>query len=326
MREEIIPGVNLLLLFRPEDIQSMYRLEGQFPSRRSHTALEHYRFSKPDIYKTGGLLPTYVVQQKNGKTDYINFDYLSTRNGPDWHNLRIPLQRPLSSPQNVRWYIESIDQISIEFADFIANQTTSEYNDFLNELSRVFVECTCFYWIQKLVFPLLFYVYHYTVIGVVTFDSRLNALNPNISADSCPMKLIRAASDTNDQILRTDNGLQIWRKMKTPAYRKLSRAQEYFEQVALQYVQAKKQNMETKNKLDQEQIKTLLEVYLSTEEIDIKDVVAMVSDMLLAGIDTVSCRDFPSLPKTNDSTCMFAEFVHDVFHLVSSGTKSRKTK
>ena len=58
VRERIVPGVDLLLLFRPEDIRDMYRQEGPYPSRRSHTALEFYRLSRPDLYHTGGLLPT----------------------------------------------------------------------------------------------------------------------------------------------------------------------------------------------------------------------------------------------------------------------------
>lgn len=58
VREEILPGVNLLLLYRPEDIEHMYQVEGRYPSRRSHTALEFYRLQRPHIYNNGGLLPT----------------------------------------------------------------------------------------------------------------------------------------------------------------------------------------------------------------------------------------------------------------------------
>lgn len=58
VREEIIAGVNLLLLFRPEDIEQMYRVEGKYPSRRSHIAIHFYRLSKPEMYNNGGLLPT----------------------------------------------------------------------------------------------------------------------------------------------------------------------------------------------------------------------------------------------------------------------------
>lgn len=61
MRENIVPGVNIVWLFKPEDIQTMYQHEGKYPLRRSHLALEKYRLDKPDLYNTGGLLPTLVI-------------------------------------------------------------------------------------------------------------------------------------------------------------------------------------------------------------------------------------------------------------------------
>lgn len=58
VREEIVPKVNLVWLFKPEDIETLFRVEGKYPHRRSHLALEKYRLDKPNIYNTGGLLPT----------------------------------------------------------------------------------------------------------------------------------------------------------------------------------------------------------------------------------------------------------------------------
>lgn len=58
VREEIVPGVNVLWIFKPEDIEILYRNEGKYPERRSHLALQKYRLSKPKVYNTGGLLPT----------------------------------------------------------------------------------------------------------------------------------------------------------------------------------------------------------------------------------------------------------------------------
>jgi len=88
--------------------------------------------------------------------------------------------------------------------------------------------CKCFSLIH-LKFPLS------KVIGLVTFDTRLGSLRTDLTIDSCPNKLIQAASDTNSEILRTDNGLQFWRKWNTPAYKRISRSQEYFEKHAIHY-------------------------------------------------------------------------------------------
>lgn len=58
VREQIVPGVNIVWLFDPNDIETMYRNEGKCPMRRSHLALEKYRLDRPNIYNSGGLLPT----------------------------------------------------------------------------------------------------------------------------------------------------------------------------------------------------------------------------------------------------------------------------
>lgn len=130
-----------------------------------------------------------------------------------------------------------------------------------------------------------------TVLGLVTFDTRLGSLEKNLTTESCPYKLIKAAGDTNNEILRTDNGLQLWRKWKTPSYKRICRSQEYIESIALEFVNAKKAELLTKNFAAGSQ-KTLLEVYLTSKDLDVKDVVTMVADMLLAGIDTVGNNEF----------------------------------
>lgn len=59
--------------------------------------------------------------------------------------------------------------------------------------------------------------------------------------------------------------------------------------VASEFVNAKNAELRSRNDQDQSQ-KTLLEVYLTSKDLDVKDVVTMVSDMLLAGIDTVATK------------------------------------
>lgn len=58
VKEEIVPGINTVWLFDPNDIEHLFRNEGLYPRRRSHLALEKYRLDKPHVYNTGGLLPT----------------------------------------------------------------------------------------------------------------------------------------------------------------------------------------------------------------------------------------------------------------------------
>lgn len=58
VREEIVPGVNIVWLFDPSDMETLFRNEGKYPQRRSHLALEKYRLDRPNVYNSGGLLPT----------------------------------------------------------------------------------------------------------------------------------------------------------------------------------------------------------------------------------------------------------------------------
>lgn len=62
VHERISPGINIVHLFDPDDIQKMYTYDGpsNFPSRVSHLPLIKYRKERPDLYRTAGLIPTYV--------------------------------------------------------------------------------------------------------------------------------------------------------------------------------------------------------------------------------------------------------------------------
>lgn len=53
-----IPGVRLVHVYDPEDIEAVFRQDDRYPARRSHVAMLHYRMGKPEVYNTGGLLST----------------------------------------------------------------------------------------------------------------------------------------------------------------------------------------------------------------------------------------------------------------------------
>ncbi|XP_025833891.1 cytochrome P450 302a1, mitochondrial-like [Agrilus planipennis] len=122
VREEIVSGVNIVWLFKPEDIETLFRVEGKYPQRRSHLALEKYRLDRPHIYNTGGLLPT---------------------NGPEWLRIRTTFQRGLSSPSSVLNFISPTSEIIDDWIERI-NEIRFIHNiDYLSEISRLFLELTC---------------------------------------------------------------------------------------------------------------------------------------------------------------------------------------
>lgn len=60
VHEKFLPGTNIVHLFDPDDIQTLFNADGpsNLPSRLSHHALKQYRIERPEIYKTPGLIPT----------------------------------------------------------------------------------------------------------------------------------------------------------------------------------------------------------------------------------------------------------------------------
>ncbi|XP_025209121.1 cytochrome P450 302a1, mitochondrial-like isoform X2 [Melanaphis sacchari] len=120
VREDIVPGVSIVWIFKPEDIEMLYRKEGRYPERRSHLALQKYRLSKPEVYNTGGLLPT---------------------NGKDWWRLRKAFQKHLSKVQCIKGYVDSTNTVVEEFIDRRIKRK-GRTNDFGPELSRLFLELT----------------------------------------------------------------------------------------------------------------------------------------------------------------------------------------
>lgn len=60
VREKLLPGAYIVWIFDPKDIATVVKESspGVYPRRRSHLALEKYRKDKPEVYRTGGLLPT----------------------------------------------------------------------------------------------------------------------------------------------------------------------------------------------------------------------------------------------------------------------------
>nr|UEN71161.1 cytochrome P450 4AV17 [Meteorus pulchricornis] len=98
-------------------------------------------------------------------------------------------------------------------------------------------------------------------------------------------KLIDAALISNSVILQLDNGPQLWKYFPTPLYKKLCRGQKFMEDIAVEMVNRKIGEMERGEVSEKV---SLLQLYLNNRNLDVKDVIGMATDMLLAGIDTTT--------------------------------------
>ncbi|CAG9800111.1 unnamed protein product [Chironomus riparius] len=239
--ERMVPGFSIVWLYDPNDIAQIFNDGiGNFPCRRSHLALQKYRQDRPETYRSGGILPT---------------------NGQEWWKLRSEFQKGLSSPQNVRNLLPQTDDMVREFISVLPSRFDNDctIQDFVSELERLSLELTC----------------------LIAFDQRMNSFaEEERDPNSRTSRLIIASDNSNDAVLPTDQGLQLWRFFETPTYKKLRKAQEYKEKIVIEFIQKKAYQKDKGN--------SLLDQYLNNPNINVKDIVGMSADLLLGGIHTTS--------------------------------------
>jgi hypothetical protein len=103
------------------------------------------KFNISDIYKSLYKTEKFKFHPKKSCICWL-FTYcviFYIRNGPEWWRLRSEFQQGLSRPQSVKLYLPQIDQVIQDFIDHIITWTQSagKYQDFLEELSRLYLEC-----------------------------------------------------------------------------------------------------------------------------------------------------------------------------------------
>ncbi|XP_044726569.1 cytochrome P450 302a1, mitochondrial-like [Chrysoperla carnea] len=218
VREEFVPGVNTVWLIKPTDYQEMFKVEGKYPMRRSHLALEKFRMDRKHIYNSAGLLPT---------------------NGPEWYRLRSAIQKKISRVQNIKKYISSTNDVVNEFCQHIVELNTNRIvqNCYLPEFSRLSLELTCL---------------------VVFDERLNGFTKTELKENSTSSKLLQAAFDTNSSILGTDNGPQLWKYFDTPLYKTIKHAQLFMESIAVKLVTKKLENLQQEDKDDHSILEQLL--------------------------------------------------------------------
>ncbi|XP_017009646.2 cytochrome P450 302a1, mitochondrial isoform X1 [Drosophila takahashii] len=200
-----------------------------------------------------------LAQYRKNRPEVYKTTGLLPTNGPEWWRLRAQLQKELSAPKSVRNFVCQVDGVTKEFLRFLQESRKGDAIDMLPKLTRLNLELTC----------------------LLTFGARLQSFSPKEQdPKSRSTRLMDAAETTNSCILPTDQGLQLWRFLETPSYRKLSLAQSYMESVALELLE--------ENIINGSVGSSLISAYLKNPELDRSDVVGTAADLLLAGIDTTS--------------------------------------
>nr|QST15058.1 CYP362A5 protein [Diaphanosoma celebensis] len=194
---DYFPGAPPIVWIKnPDDVETVFRNEGNFPKRFGFDSVRKYREERVEYYTSTGLL---------------------FAEGEDWWKLRSKVQQSLLKPQNIYNYLPAINDIGHEFIDrirLIRQENNEMKPDFLNELYRWALES----------------------VAVVAMNTRLGCLSPSLAPESEAQQIINAVNTTFTEVANLEMGLPIWKIVKTPALRRLFHAQDIFTKTSLKYI------------------------------------------------------------------------------------------
>ena len=162
-------------------------------------------------------------------------------------------------------FIPGLEDLMVDVVSYINNNIEQlSDTDFLPELEKIFVEVT----------------------GLITLDTRFDALRTDLEAESLPARLVEAGRKVNSNVLETDSSL--WFRIgrfEKPAFRETREGLECLQEVARTFLRSKLDNMEEE---EEEEDLTLVDSWLRSRELDLNDVATAVEDFLLAGVHTLA--------------------------------------
>lgn len=188
-------------------------------------------------------------------------------NGESWWNTRSIAQPTLLKPKNVMDYIPALGEISDDFIArirLIRPENNEMAANFVTEMYRWALES----------------------VGVVAFNTRLGCLEPNLAADSEAMKMIAATNLSFSSFNELEFQLPFWKYFDTPLLRQVYEAQDFLTETAMKYTKKTLDAIKDRPEDSVDQM-NILEQVLS-RGLSYKETVAMVTDFLMAGIDTTS--------------------------------------
>ncbi|XP_042874611.1 probable cytochrome P450 49a1 [Penaeus japonicus] len=243
------PGV---LVARPEDKEIVMRATKDNPIRNAVTSLKKVRDETVDNFfdKNGGLL---------------------TEQGDKWWRLRRAVQTPMMKPKNVEAYMPEVDAVTMLFLDRIASlqQEHGEMPDnFLHEM----------------------YKFSFEAVSVVALSRRMGCLDPHLSPDSQAVRIIQIVRDLFKTMHACEFTGPLWKIYPTPTFKKLKRIHQELLELALTNIKATEAALQEalKEPGAEDRELTLMEQLLLRPELNYKDVVTLILDMIFAGIDTVT--------------------------------------
>jgi len=245
-----IPGLgNRVFIQNPEDAKTLLANDGKNPIEAGFDFWVYYRNQlKKDLYpETTGLVGSH---------------------GEDWYNVRSKVQQDMLRPKSAMFYIDSIEDISQDFAEVMERKTDAkgEVDDVTKYLYRWSLES----------------------IATIFLDAKLGCLEENLPADSDTNRLIKAVDVALGQdASELAGGMPIWKYIATPSYKRFDKASDEIYNVSKKYIDEaieKSQNSESAKRNDDEM--SVLEKLIKKCGPNSQIPLVMAQDAIMAGIDT----------------------------------------
>ncbi|XP_067128618.1 cytochrome P450 CYP12A2, partial [Centruroides vittatus] len=187
--------------------------------------------------------------------------------GKEWREFRVNVQQSLLRPKSILNYLNPMNRVADDMINRMKRLRNGlmEIPEFLNELYKWSLES----------------------LASMALDKRLGCLEDDLKEDSEAMRMIRAthkAFQGMNDLLFTP--MRIWKYIPTRAWKRFVEAQDDFAEIAFKYVKEAMDRIE--NSKDKDREMTFIENLLTTKNIDHRDAITMLLDMLLAGVDTTS--------------------------------------
>lgn len=179
----IFARADFVILFEPEHIDQVYRVQEANPLRPGFETLEYFR-------KT----------TKKGTLD--GFYGLTTAQGDQWREFRTKVNPALLKLKLVKVYAPGLDEIAQDAVNRLKrlkdDQTYLE-NNFVLEMNKWSLES----------------------IALVALGSRMGCLDENLSEDHPGRKLMQCAKDMIETAFELEFLPSIWKYVSTPAFKKI---------------------------------------------------------------------------------------------------------
>ena len=245
-----VPGLPTIVMIKdPRDTQKLLSLENKNPIQPGFDFWVYYRNNlKKDLFtETGGLIGNH---------------------GDDWWRVRSLVQQDMLRPKSAMFYLDSIEEISLQLADKIEESLDDkrEIDDLMNLLARWALEA----------------------VTSIFLDTRLNCLAEDHEPDSDTTRLIQSVNVVlGPDAMELAGGLPIWKYFATSYYNRFDAAStEVFEICKRLIERAVDEKQNSENKPAEEM--SVLEKMIKRAGPGSQIPAVMAMDAITAGIDTTS--------------------------------------